>query len=147
MITSWIKQLGIHGILQNWIKNVNKNFILDFFSPSIGWTVTLMCSVWIQASFPWKQTLTSLFVCLFQFSQASAIRSYTKFVMGVSSTRRHTRVWGVTLVQHVCLSLMGCFSLDCSECSDIPIYAGGRCDGSQQLRVRLSFVLYTFFKL
>ncbi len=83
-----------------------------------------------------QRTLTSVLVSVLQFSQASAVRSYTKFVMGVSSAftlliEMFPRAAGL----HV-----SCFSPDCSECFNLSLHAGGRSHGSQQLWVSRSHI-------
>lgn len=72
--------------------------------------------------------------CLcFQFNQASAVRSYTKFVMGVSSPLR------LSCQQFLACTLSRinaeCVSADCSQCSHLSVHAGRWCYGGQQLWV------------
>lgn len=70
----------------------------------------------------WRKTFMSLLVL--QFSQASAVRSYTKFVMGVSlSFKQSYEIFcACSVIEN---NADKCVPIDCSECSHLPLHAGG----------------------
>ena len=87
---------------------------------------------WFRSGF-WLHPL-----CLFQFGQASAVRSYTKFVMGVSSPKTVFFFFFFFFFLTSPVINSECVFVDRSECSHLPVHAGRWCDGSQQLWVSFS---------